>query len=325
MKDNAAVAIRAVLTLLIVGNLAVLIGLAFPSQASAQTSATQVSVQTAQLLPPGSNTCTPPQISGFTPYVYDGALHAFELTVSDGSYVAIAGSAGNTGIPFNYMTRWVEPSGAVRVHVDMPTTPIGGSLSIDLTMISAKGVGQPVCITSVSTTLGAGGVPVTTPPPPAPAPAPTSPPPPAAAPAETPTTPPPPGEETTTETGVEATTSVSSIVATQNFIKDICSSAAGALRLWVVLLIVYVLIVVAAIVGQPQLPAALRTQEWAATAIVAPFLLLFGLWYFAESCRTSSWIPVIATIVALAGLSAAFWERKGTTTKNVINLPGEET
>jgi hypothetical protein len=52
---------------------------------------------------------------------------------------------------------------------------------------------------------------------------------------------------------------------------------------------------------------------------VVPFLLLFGLWYFVESCRTSAWIPVLATVIALGGLSAAFWERKET--QGVINLP----
>jgi hypothetical protein len=102
-----------------------------------------------------------------------------------------------------------------------------------------------------------------------------------------------------------------------------CGDGGGAFRLWLILLVVYVLIVIVAVVGKPQMPPALRTQEWTAAAIVVPFLLLFGFWYFVESCRTSPWIPVIATIIALAGLSAAFWENKGG--PKVINLPGAKS
>ncbi|MBI4079717.1 hypothetical protein HY414_00615 [Candidatus Kaiserbacteria bacterium] len=110
---------------------------------------------------------------------------------------------------------------------------------------------------------------------------------------------------------------------TQNILKDICAGA-GADRLWFILLAIFVAIVAFAVFGQSQLPPAMRTQEWTAAAIVVPFLLLFGLWYFAESCRTSPWVPVIATIIALAGLAIAFWERgtKGPqTAQTIINLP----
>lgn len=329
MKDNTvtrgarlSVPIFVISILAVVGG-----GLAFPSQTFAQTPAPQVLVQTAQLLPSGGgNMCTQPQISGFTPYVYNETLQAFEFRVSDSSYVAIVGSAGNTSIPFNQMTRWVDPSGTMRVHADLATTPIGEGLRVSVTMLSAKGAGQPVCITVISTTLGKEGGPVAPIPAPAPSPAPvggtgTSKPTPSPAPAA----PTPPGTKVgpTTTTGTKAT-STPIAAPMQNILKDICSSAVGALRLWTILLIVYALIVLAAIVGQPQMPLALRSQEWVATAIVVPFLLLFGLWYFAESCRTSPWIPVIATIIALAGLAAAFWERKSTPVKttSVINLPG---
>src|SRR3989344_2331414 len=161
MKNSTAVAIRSVLTLLVIGTLAVLVGLTLPSK----TFAAEVSVQTAQLLPPGSNTCAPLPVSGFTPYVYNGALHAFEFSVSDSSYVAIAGSAGNTSIPFNQMTRRIEASGTLRVHADMATTPIRGSLTVNVTMLSSKGAGQPVCISIISTTIDAEGVLQATPPP----------------------------------------------------------------------------------------------------------------------------------------------------------------
>src|SRR3989344_4892485 len=139
-------------------------------------SAAEVSVQTAQLLPPGSNTCAPASVTGFTPYVYDGSLHSFEFTVGDSSYVAIAATVGNVNIPFNQMTRMGAATGAVRIHADLPSMPVRGSLPISVTMLSAKGSGQPLCITSVATTVTPSGGLSLTPPSPAPSPTPVTPP-----------------------------------------------------------------------------------------------------------------------------------------------------
>lgn len=94
--------------------------------------------------------------------------------------------------------------------------------------------------------------------------------------------------------------------------------------MWFVLLAVYAVIVAAAVFGQPQMPPSMRSQEWVAGAIVVPFLLLFGLWYFVESCRISAWVPAIATLIALAGLAVAFWDTTKKSTP-VINLPGAKT
>src|SRR3989344_5417979 len=102
----------------------------------------EVAVQTAQLLPPGANTCAPAVVSGFTPYMYEGALHSFEFTVADSSYVAIVASVGSIDIPFNQMSRQVTQSG-VRIHADLATTPIRAALPITVTMLSAKGGANP--------------------------------------------------------------------------------------------------------------------------------------------------------------------------------------
>src|SRR3989344_5904271 len=103
---KSAVAVRLILAILIIGVGVVALNTIFPSQ----TYAAEVSVQTAQLLPPGSNTCPLLSVSGFTPYIYDSALHAFELTIQDSSYVAIVGTVGNTSIPLNLMARRIEAS-----------------------------------------------------------------------------------------------------------------------------------------------------------------------------------------------------------------------
>ncbi|MBI4090674.1 MAG: hypothetical protein HY422_01480 [Candidatus Komeilibacteria bacterium] len=291
-------------------------------------SAAEVSVQTAQLLPVGGNTCAPAGVSGFTPYVYNGSLHAFEFTVADSSYVAIAATVGSTNIPFNQMTRRGEASGAVRIHGDLQSLPVQRGLPISVTMLSAKGSGQPVCITTVATTVTTDGELSITPPAGAPKPVPppvstTAPKPkPAPAPAPTPT----PASKAPTSTAAKPTTTATSaaFATTQSILKGMCAGT-GADRLWFVLLALFAAVVAFAVFGQSQLPPALRTQEWTAAAIVVPFLLLFGLWYFVESCRTTPWVPVIATIVALAGLGIAFWERgtkRPMPSQTVINLPG---
>lgn len=295
-----------------------------------QTSAAEISVQTAQLLPPGTpNTCVQLPVSGFTPYVYDDALHAFEFSVPDNSYVAIAGMVGSSNIPFNHLIRTTDASGNLRVHADIDTTPIHGNLSVSVIMLSAKGPTQPVCVsiilTAIETEEGIQTAPSPTPIAPKPStggqtnvtpvkPAPTT----ATSSGNTNVEPQIPSATSSTSSTQATSTGVSPIATFQSTLKAMCGGE-GALRLWGALLVIYILIVLAAVFGQSKLPLAFRTQEWAAVAIVVPFLLLFGFWYFVEACRTSAWIPVAATVIALAGLSAAFWERKGSV--NVINLP----
>lgn len=291
-------------------------------------SADEVAVQTAQILPVGSNTCAAAGVSGFTPYVYEGSLDAFEFTVADSSYVAIAATVGNTSVPFNQMVRRADTSGGVRIHADLQSTPVRSGLPVSVTMLSAKGSGQPVCITLVATTVTSEGELSLTPPTPTPVPTPkpTTPPVSTTAPKPAPTpTPSPVNPAPTSTVGKPSTATSAAFATTQSILKNMCTGA-GADRLWFVLLAIFAAIVAFSVFGQSQVPPALRTQEWTAGAIVVPFLLLFGLWYFVESCRTTPWVPVIATIIALAGLGIAFWER-GTkrptpSQQTVINLPG---
>ncbi|OGG73794.1 hypothetical protein A3A40_00705 [Candidatus Kaiserbacteria bacterium RIFCSPLOWO2_01_FULL_54_20] len=322
--NKVTIAVRLILAIIITGVGIVATSVVFPSHVSAA----EVSVQTAQLLPPGSNTCAPLAASGFTPYVYDNALHAFEFTLQDSSYVAVIGTVGNTNIPLNQMRRQVDATGALRIHVDVATTPIRGSLPITVTLLSAKGPGQPVCVSVVVTTLLGSGAATPTP---VPAPAPSSgassapapkPSTPATTTAGSQTKPSSVGDKDKTKTG----TSTAALAVTQNVVtalKDICSPK-NAPTLWVILLVLYAAGVAAVVFGKPKMPAFMQSQESIAAAIVVPFLLLFGLWYFAESCRINAWAPAIATIIALAGLSVAFWE-KPKSVQGVINLPSAKS
>src|SRR3989344_8081280 len=117
----------------------------FPSSISADI----VGTQTRALIAVAGSACVPLSAYGFTPYVYDGALHSFEFTVPDSSYVALTGTVGNTPIPFQFMTRRGDAADALRVHVDISTTPIHGMLPLSVTLLSAQGTGQSVCMSIV--------------------------------------------------------------------------------------------------------------------------------------------------------------------------------
>src|SRR3989344_4085806 len=246
---------------------------AFPIKAFALDAATQ----TRQVLPVGGNACAQVSATNFTPYVYDGAIHSFEFTISDPSYVALIGSVGNTSIPFNLMTRRTDVAGMLRIHVDISPTAVAGGLPVSVTMLSARS-GSPVCMTVVSANaVSVSGLsvipytPVVT----APATQPTV----SSAPAKpVVTAAPKPASSTpipTTQKVLTTSTATGSVVSTlQNPFKNMCTSDASAYRLWIILVLL---------------------------------LLLLAFWYFSISCRAALWMPLVAFLVAVLGLLAAFW------------------
>ena len=277
---------------------------AFPLKAFALDAVTQ----TRQVLPVGGNACTQVSATNFIPYIYDGALHSFEFTVSDPSYVALIGSVGNTSIPFNVMTRKMDASGMLRVHVDVPTSPVFGTLPVTVTMLSARS-GSPVCLTVVSANVVSGleTIPytpsTTVPTTPTVSAAPTTP---------SVTSAPKPASSDpipTTQKVLTTSTATGSVVSTiQNPFKNMCSSDASAYRLWLILLVLYMLIVGALLWAEfPMSVPWARTPERIATAILVLLLLLLAFWYFSISCRAALWMPLVAFLVAVLGLLAAFW------------------
>ncbi|OGG52448.1 hypothetical protein A2851_05415 [Candidatus Kaiserbacteria bacterium RIFCSPHIGHO2_01_FULL_53_29] len=320
MKDSVRSATYQLL-LLVLATSALFVSLsAFPMKVSAL----EIPTQTQQVLPPGSNTCAALSAKDFTPYIYNGALHSFEFTIPDASYVALLGSVGNTPLPFVLMTRRVEASGVVRVHVDIATTPIRGTLPLRVTLFSAR-TGQPVCAAVVSMSVGSGPIgggssPITQTPPATPVTysgstysnfSNTS--------GSDNTTPTSDTTATDSDTLSSASSSqeaetvsatpTSSVVGTmQNTFKSICASDASAYRLWLILLVLYALIVGAALWAEfPMSVPWARTPERIATIILVLLLLLLGFWYFSVSCRAALWMPLVAFLIAVLGLLAAFW------------------
>ncbi|MEK7099589.1 MAG: hypothetical protein AAB883_00395 [Patescibacteria group bacterium] len=113
----------------------------------------------------------------------------------------------------------------------------------------------------------------------------------------------------TTQKVLTTSTATGSVVSTfQNPLKNVCSSDTSAYRLWLILLVLYMLIVGALLWAEfpMSLPWA-RTPERIASIILVLLLLLLAFWYFSISCRAALWMPLVAFLVAVLGLLAAFW------------------
>ncbi|MDZ4227491.1 MAG: hypothetical protein U1D26_03375 [Patescibacteria group bacterium] len=302
MQSISGVAIRIVCYGLAVAVLAVAIG-GMPGRASADV----MSTVNQQILPPGANTCPQASATNFTPYIYENALHSFEFTMPDASYVAVIGSVGDKSIALRFMTRRMDASGTLRIHVDTETTPIVGSLPIQVTMLSTRGAGTPVCVSIASATLGSGTSPAPIAASPAPSPAAASPTSSAGTPEETSASASDTSgdEETATSTVLASSAAVAGI--TKNAFAGLCASAEGAYRLWLVLLVLYVLMIAGLL--WPEWPTAwswVRNPAWLAAWVLAPLVLILAFWYFVPACRSVIWMPITAAVIGAAGLFAAF-------------------
>ena len=274
-----------------------------------KASALEVASQTQQILPPGGNSCAPIQVTNFTPYIYDNALNSFEFTVSDASYVAIVGSVGNTSIPLHFITRLPSPTGGVRIHVDVDTTPLIGTVPVTITLLSAQ-TGQPVCASVIAVSLGSGAVAQTPTYPTYVAPA--------SVPSKTPvhstsaTSAPASASQGNVTTATTGTTTVVAPVVTSGImmspLERLCSSAMSAYRLWLILLVLYAIIVGGLLwLEFPMSWSWAQTPERVASTILVLLILLLGFWYFSIPCRAALWMPLVAFLIAILGLLAAFW------------------
>lgn len=297
----------------------------FPVKAFALDAATQ----TSQVLPAGGNNCPAVSATNFTPYIYEGGLHSFEFTVSDASYVALAGSAGNTPISFNLVTRKTDPSGMLRLHVDIETTPISGTLPLKVTLLSAR-AGSPVCMTVVSVGVSSAGLapvqnissvntiprtvtaaPTTSGSSATPAPKPS-----------TSTDPVPTSKQVLTTSMPDGSAVGTAKVA----FGKMCSSETSAYRLWLILLVLYILTVGAILWAEFPVSATwARTPERVATITLVLLLLLLTFWYFSISCRAALWMPLMAFLVAVLGLLAAFWNHPRVTQMLLIQETKQPT
>ena len=283
-----------------------------------QVFASEVSVQTVQLLPSNGGNCSQMVSSSITPYIYDGALHSFEFSVPDASYVAVVGSVGNTAVPFQFMTRSTI-NGALRIHVDIQTTPIPvAGLPVSVTLLSAK-TGQPVCATILVAnikssdgfaTITPDGTVIGT---------------------STPTVATPTytypstggsmkpahsnggkvsgsiggGDSTGTQQGAPSNVTSAGIAKFFESFHNVCSAINGnAVGLWILLLVLFILIIFWAV----QMETPVSFMEWGLIPvgmIFIPAILLLIYWFSVPVCRASWFIPVLILFILIVGVVTA--------------------
>lgn len=259
-------------------------------------SAANVSVITKPVIPQ-TGVCVPPVASTFKANVYEGNVHSFDIEISDPSYVAVAGSIGEQGIPFIQMNRRITPTGALRIHADVATTP--ANQPIYITLLSAK-QGSPVCLTQIAITgvapsasletITQGGSYSYTAPKKATV---------AAYPAGT-------GEQEGDKQDIgTASATASAINAIKDTVKkNACGAKSGTSRLWFIFLVLYVLALGAIALSRPPTTRPYPVA-WLISAILIPLFLLLAFWYVLSVCGVSKWVPILALIVGLAGIAIA--------------------
>lgn len=286
--------------------------------------AVSATAATDQVIPPGGVSCATPQVESTQPYIYDGSLDSFDITISDASYVALSGTVGDTVVPFRYMTRRVEADGSLLVHADIPSTPIQGTVAVSVTLLSAR-PGQPVCQTTVKFDLTgpAATMPVVSTTPStsgagenASAPATNS--------DTTGDTSSGSQSSATTTPGVSAagtfvTASPVLKSALERGLANSCTES-GSFELWFVLLALYAAIV--AFIGFTR-PLVARGPQTIASIIIVPLIILVAFWYFAVSCRAADWIPVVILAIGMLGLLVAFRNDENPITA-LITVPQDE-
>lgn len=267
-------------------------------------------VRVAQVLPPNGQACPVLGATDVTPYIYDGELHSFDISITDSAYVAVSAQVGGVGVPFSQVSRWFNGQTGVKLHVDIQPTPLTADLPITVTLVAPHAGTQGVtCVATLGAIVPAvhpartvpepvgqdGGVPSQHSP--------------AYVPPQYPwshisyqnnaSAKPVPTHPAATAT---AATSGASVVTATHALGNACTTVGGPARVWVILLVLYAIFTW--LLASRMVMAGKESRDWNVALVVAGFLALLFFWYISAACRTGSWAPILATIIACAGLIA---------------------
>jgi hypothetical protein len=250
-----------------------------------------------QVLPPAmGQACAPVTFSDIQAHVYSDGLDSFDITISDSSYVAVSTTIENTPIGFNYITRWQNPDGTLKMHVDLQPTPVNRGVPVQITFLSVhpdQNGASVTCIFQVPATIPAatasnegqaatGGAPSTH------------------------VAHPQPKQGTGGQSGQhsgstssQATGTNPGTVSAMSSLGNLCVDG-GATRLWVVLLVLFALFCFILCAQKFEVNSSVR--DWNIGLILAVFVALLIFWYVSAACRTAGWAPALATLITIAGL-----------------------
>lgn len=293
---------------------AFLIGIvsAMPNGARA---ATDVVVR--QVLPPRAQTCPSLDASDVRPHVYGGALHSFDILISDSLYVAVGGSVGDARLSFQYMTRWRQVDGSLRIHVDVETTSLHAAVPVRITLLSTSTGGRPItCIAVISALVapaaekeGRSNAPYG-----APVSAANK----KAVPASLSVSK-ANGSATNILVGTVGSSAVRVVTAAQA-LGDVCATPTGSARLGVVLIVLYAIFAAAFVSQKDGVSDTRLKRDRHVVLILAIFVALLFFWYLSAPCRVGPWAPALATLVACGGLLVVFSRASGKKGRDILLL-----
>jgi len=247
-----------------------------------------------QILPPATGkACGPVIVPDIQAHVYGGSLDSFDVTISDPSYVAVSTIVANKAIGFNYITRWLNPDGTLKMHVDLQPMQMTKDVPIQITFVSVHPdqSGSPVtCLFRIPASIpspvhlagqGTGISGQTTPPGHISSPG--------------------QGSGNTSSNGSSTATSSNSpgVETAVNSLGNLCTNG-GATRLWVVLLVLFAIFCIILCAQKFEINSSVR--DWNIGLILAVFVALLIFWYVSSACRTGAWAPALATFITIVGL-----------------------
>jgi hypothetical protein len=246
-----------------------------------------------QVIPPATGrSCGQITFSDIKAYVYNGYLDSFDITISDRNYVAVYTEVDKSPIGYNYITRWSNADGSLKIHVDLQPTQFNRDISVQMAFLGvyrSENGSQVTCMFNVPATIhfsgsqsseGGGGAHVVQP--------------------DTVI-----GGTGETPVGAQTTSTVATssnnaaLVGAISSIGNLCADG-GASKLWVVLLILFSLFCITLCTQRFETGSSVR--DWNIGLILSVFVGLLVFWYVSATCRAGSWAPALATLITIAGL-----------------------
>jgi apolipoprotein N-acyltransferase len=101
---------------------------------------------------------------------------------------------------------------------------------------------------------------------------------------------------------------IPTLVTATHSLGTVCTTGAGPTKLWALLLVLYAAFV--ALLASMRKKAGESELDWSIPLTVLSFLGLLFFWYLSAVCRTGAWAPIVATIIACAGLIVMTFEEE---------------
>ena len=286
--------------------------------------------------------CTALSVSNINPHMYGEGLDSIDFTIQDASYVALAASIGSQNVSLKYMSRWwTGDPNTKRIHIDTPNSHVFGNIPIIVTFLQGKGVGQPICMATVTFTVDVKAAQTKTP-------------------VTIRATQSAQGETKETSSTLSGTVSgaketpssssgtaftgtskgsavTNSMIAATHIgaqwsadaitrvggtLKDVCDKSGP--NIWLAVIVFYLLMTAGVVYWKPAIASRYKGSyehiSWSIVVLLLVLILLILAVWYSSVCGRPVWVPILGLIIAAMGLSINFQENMESPIKT-IQLP----